>query len=180
MSHTRVQDRQTKEFLRKFPLSSKTRIERLLEGFPTEADVIRLEAERQGDPKLIDPEELMSRPTPGKLRTGRKEVDPEIQKLTKTVMQAAGGKPLKVSITEQRRQQEIVERFVMQFRERQLLQGSEGESPVQATAKENVSAATSSSDASTKPDSNPVTTEDLAGIQKSIEKLSSDLAQVSK
>ena len=111
---------------------------------------------------------------------GLSKNDPEIQKLTETVMEAAAGKPLKVSITEQRRQQQIVESFIGQFRERQLSEGQAGESSVQTASEGNVSKPTPSSDASSKSDSNPVTTDDLVGIQKSIEKLSSDLAQVSK
>jgi len=111
---------------------------------------------------------------------GGKGIDPEIQKLTKSVMEAAAGKPLKISITEQRRQQQIVEGFIKQFRERQLSETQEGKSKLQATAEGQSAASTSSSDAKTKSDPSPVTIDDLSGIQKSIEKLASGLAQESK
>ncbi|KKL48127.1 hypothetical protein LCGC14_2328660 [marine sediment metagenome] len=111
---------------------------------------------------------------------GGKEIDPEIQKLTKSVMEAAAGKPLKISITEQRRQQQIVEGFIKQFRERQLSETQEGKSELQAPAEGQSSASASSSNAKTKSDPSPVTIDDLSGIQKSIEKLASGLAQESK
>ena len=111
---------------------------------------------------------------------GGKKIDLEIQKLTKSVMEAAAGKPLKVSITEQGRQQQIVEGFIKQFRERQLSDAQEGKSSVQAPTEGQSSTPASSSDAKTKSDPSPVTIDDLSGIQKSIEKLASGLAQESK
>ena len=111
---------------------------------------------------------------------GGKGIDPEIQKLTKSVMEAAAGKPLKISITEQRRQQQIVEGFIKQFRERQLSEVQEGQSKLQTTAEGQSSTPAPPSNAKTKSDPSPVTIDDLSGIQKSIEKLASGLAQESK
>ena len=111
---------------------------------------------------------------------GGEQNDPEIQKLTKSVMEAAAGKPLKISITEQRRQQQIVEGFIKQFRERQLSETQEGKPKLQTTAEGQSAASTSSSNAKTKSNPSPVTIDDLSGIQKSIEKLASGLAQESK
>lgn len=140
----------------------------------TREQLLRIGVNKAGESIFLNQEEA------SKAAIGRKEIDPEIQKLTKTVMEAAAGKPLKISITEQRRQQQIVESFIMQFRERQLSEGQEGESSVQKAPEGNSAAPSPSSNSSSKPDSNPVTTDDLAGIQKSIEKLSSGLAQESK
>lgn len=140
----------------------------------TREQLFRIGVNSRGESIFLNQEDA------SKAAIGRKEVDPEIQELTKTVMEAAAGKPLKVSITEQRRQQQIVESFISQFRERQLSRGDTSDSSVQATVEESSPSFSSPSDASSKSDSNSITTDDLIGIQKSIEKLSSDLAQVSK
>jgi len=120
------------------------------------------------------------------LTFGKFNANPEIQKLTRTVLDAAGGKPLAVSVSEQKRQQSIVEGFLRQFAQRQFSQESENESEVSSQqgnagkAKGQVSSTSSSGGSSTPSSSPPVTIDDLSGVQKSIEKLSSDLAQVSK
>lgn len=115
---------------------------------------------------------------------GIKQVDPEIQKLVEKVIEAANGKPLKISITEQRAKQEQLEQIIRQLATSGALQQqSPGvQSPTsnggQTTGQ--VSKTKGGTGSGVSESAPAVTVEDLAGIQKSIEKLSSDLAQVPK
>ena len=49
------------------------------------------------------------------LMLGVKEIDPDIQSLAKKVMEAASGKPLKTSVTDQKRKQEMLAPIIKQI-----------------------------------------------------------------
>lgn len=108
---------------------------------------------------------------------GVKEVDPEIQKLVGKVMEAAGGKPLKISITEQRYKQEMLEKLIQQLATSGALQagGSQASGAPQGNVRPAEGSVQKPSDQN--GDSSPVTQEDLMAIKESIDALATGLAE---
>lgn len=102
----------------------------------------------------------------------------EIQKLTKKVMEAAGGKPLKVSLTGQRREQEAVATLIKEFIFRQI--SGEGEKSREASSSNSEATGSNVSSNEESSEDIPLTIRDLASLEKKIDDMSKNLAPESK
>ncbi len=108
------------------------------------------------------------------LMLGVKEIDPDIQELSKKVMEAANGKPLKISVTEQEREQKIMAPIIKQMLTSQILAGG-SEASIQSQSSD-----VGSSEGSVQDEIPVVSPEDLLALKESIDALSSQMAEGQK